>query len=92
MLLRASLKAKSLIGLGNIARRGVQTMVGKNYVVPTSLKDCVSHLDTRRPTFTCVYFRAAWNPYCDKMQKDYENFCNANGGWYHMMVDTDANP
>lgn len=23
---------------------------------------------------------------------DYENFCSKNGGWYHVMVDTDACP
>ena len=73
-------------------KRGVHTYVGKNYVVPTSLDDCVQHLDQRRPTFTCIYFSAAWNPYCEKIQKDYENFCNANGGFYHMMVDCDATP
>ena len=75
-----------------LARRSVHTVLGKNYVVPTSLKDCVQTLDDRRPPFTCLYFHAAWNPICEKIDKDYDNFCNDNAGWYHMKVDCDATP
>ena len=92
MLLKATSRAKNLISQGNLARRGVHTYVGKNYVVPESLQDIVQHLDKRRPMFTCLYFSAAWNPYCEKIKTDYENFCSKNGGWYHVMVDTDACP
>ena len=53
-------------------------MYGKNYIIPESEKDLIEYLDERKPTFTCLYFHAAWNPICEKIEKDYENFCNSN--------------
>ena len=40
--------------------------------------DLIKYLDEKKPTFTCLYFYAAWNPICEKIEKDYENFCNSN--------------
>ena len=93
MLLKAATQKMTSNMLGfNLARRGVHTVAGKNWVVPTSLTDCVKTLDERRPVYTCVYFHAAWNPMCTHIEKDYDNFCNENAGWYHIKVDTDAQP
>ena len=95
MLLKATMRAKRSVPVSvsplNLFRQ-VHTYPGKNYVVPENLKDCVSYLDKRRPVYTCLYFRASWNPYCERIQKDYETFCNENAGWDHVMVDCDAAP
>ena len=72
--------------------RSIQTVEGKNYVVPEGLKDIVEHLDERRPTYTCLYFHAKWNPTCEAIDKDYDNFVNSNNQFYHIKVDCDAQP
>jgi len=58
--------------------RGVKTVAGKSYVVPESASDIINYLDNRRPTYTCLYFHAAWNPICASIDKDYDNFCAKN--------------
>ena len=57
------------------ATRSVHTPVGKSWVVPESANDIMNYLDERRPTYTCLYFHAAWNPICADIDKDYDNFC-----------------
>ena len=68
------------------------TVLGKNYIQPENLKDCIEYLDKQKPEFTCLYFSAGWNPICKKIEKDYENFCNNNAEFHHIKVDCDATP
>ena len=90
MLLKAAFRAnKSCI---NVAKRSVYTIPGKNWVVPESVNDVVGYLDKNKPTFTCLYFHAAWNPICEKIEQDYDNFCNDNAAFTHIKVDCDATP
>ena len=42
--------------------------------------------------FTCVYFHAKWNPICEKIDQDYDNFTSNNAGFTHIKVDCDATP
>ena len=72
--------------------RSVHTFEGKNYVAPESLKDVVDHLDELRPTYTLLYFHAKWNPTCEAIEKDYENFAAKNDQFYHVKVDCDDQP
>ena len=76
----------------NLAFRSLQTVAGKNYVMPESVGDIVKSLDASRPTFTMLYFSAGWNPMCDKIERDYENFVNTRGEFTHIKVDCDATP
>ena len=45
-----------------------------------------------RPTYTLVYFTAAWNPVCKKIEKDYENLTAEYSMFHHIRVDCDATP
>ena len=75
------------------AKRCIHTPAGKQYIVPDDLKDLVLHMDDRKPIFTCLYFHAAWNPLCKKVDQDYENFTAKNGlTWTHIKVDCDKSP
>ena len=49
----------------------------------------VKHLDKTRPTFTLLYFTAAWNPKCAEIEQDYNNMCARNGAFTHIRVDCD---
>lgn len=60
------------------ANRGIHTVKSKSYVVPEGVNDVINYLDDRRPTYTCLYFHAAWNPICANIDKDYDNFCSNN--------------
>ena len=73
----------------NLATRSLQTVAGKNYVVPEDVRDVIKSLDKQRPTFTCLYFSAAWNPVCAKIERDYENLTNSRGEFLHIRVDCD---
>ena len=57
----------------NLAFRSMRTVENKNYVMPESVEDIITSLDKKRPTFTLLYFSAAWNPMCAKIERDYEN-------------------
>ena len=76
----------------NLAARSMQTIAGKNYVMPESVEDVVKSLDKQRPTFTLVYFSAAWNPMCAKIERDYENLTANAGEFLHIKVDCDQTP
>ena len=90
MLLKAALRApKQMMVVG---KRSIITIPGKNYMVPESVNDIVGYLDKHRPTFTCIYFHAGWNPICERIEPDYEAFCNHNAGFTHIKVDCDATP
>ena len=39
-----------------------------------------------------LYFSAAWNPMCAKIERDYENLTNATGEFMHIKVDCDEQP
>ena len=52
----------------------------------------IKYLDDNRPVFTCVYFRAGWNPICNKIEKDYDEFTSRNATWTHLKVDTEISP
>ena len=72
----------------------MRTVAGKNYVMPEavdSVDDIVKSLDKMRPTYTCIYFSAAWNPMCAKIERDYENL-TARGEFTHIKVDCDETP
>ena len=75
-----------------VANRSMLTFDGKHYTVPTGVDDVVNHLDTKKPTFTCLYFHAAWNPVCEKIEPDYETFCSNNASWHHIKVNCDDTP
>ena len=60
--------------------------------VPENLEDVVRYLDKTRPTFTLIYFTAAWNPIIKQVEKDYENTTNKFGGFTHIRVDCDKTP
>ena len=70
----------------------MRTLPGKNYQVPESVDDVVKSLDQQRPTFTMVYFSAAWNPMCAKIERDYENLTASCSEFTHVKVDCDATP
>ena len=93
MLLKAALnkrlQANKLI---NTSARTMITFPEKNFIVPESVNDLVKFMDMHKPTFTCVYFHAAWNPICEKIDYDYEKFCSANAAFTHVKVDCDATP
>ena len=79
------------------AKRDVSFLANKGYHVPEgsesrSMQDMIEHLDKVRPTFTCLYFTASWNPTCANIEKDYENFVNEHAGVHHIRVDCDAHP
>ena len=78
--------------LTSMPARSMVNYPGKNWVVPESVNDVVSYLDTRRPEFTCVYFHASWNPTCAQVNEDYDNFTKATGSFTHIKVDCDATP
>ena len=76
----------------NMAKMAMRTVAGKNYVMPESLEDLIKELDKERPTFTLVYFSAAWNPMCAKIERDYDNLSATCGAFKHIKVDCDATP
>jgi len=53
-----------------LAKRSMHSVAGKNYVVPDGegINDIIEHLDKLRPTYTLLYFTAAWNPMCKKIE------------------------
>ena len=89
MLLKAAIRAKKSY---QVPLRQMHTIPGKNWVVPSSLPDVVSYLDQHKPTFTCIYFHAGWNPICEQVEQDYDNFTANNAGFTHIKVDCDATP
>ena len=79
------------------AKRDVHFVAEKGYYIPegseaTSMNDMIAHLDKHRPTYTCLYFNASWNPMCAKIEKDYEAFVSQTNNWHHVRVDCDAHP
>ena len=56
------LKGASL-GLKKTGVRAVHT-TALGYVVPEGVEDIIKHLDEHKPTYTLLYFHAAWNPKC----------------------------
>ena len=76
----------------NMSMMSMRTVAGKNYVMPESVEDVVQSLDKQRPTFTMIYFSAAWNPMCAKIQRDYENLTSTTGEFTHIKVDCDETP
>ena len=76
----------------NLPMMSLRTVLGKNYVMPESVEDMMSSLDKQRPTFTLLYFSAAWNPTCAKIERDYENLTNAFPEYTHIKVDCDEQP
>ena len=76
----------------NLQTRSLRTVPGKHYEMPESVDDVVKTLDARRPTFTMLYFSAAWNPMCAKIEKDYENLTVSRPEYTHIKVDCDQTP
>ena len=74
------------------AARSFYTVPNVAAIVPESVEDAITYLDKNRPEYTCVYFHAAWNPMCEKVEEDYHNFCNRNAAFTHLKVDSDATP
>ena len=68
------------------------TFPNKTWIQPESVSDLVKFMDVHKPTFTCVYFHAAWNPICEKIDYDYDKFCDNNSSFVHVKVDCDATP
>ena len=82
----------SNLNLFRASQRSVYTVAGKNFVVPTDHVELMNYLDTHKPTFTCLYFHAAWNPICAAIDKDYDAFTANNSNFHHVKVDCDATP
>ena len=76
----------------NMTMMSMRTVAGKNFVMPESVEDVIKTLDKQRPTFTLLYFSAAWNPMCAKIERDYENLTNTTGEFMHIKVDCDETP
>ena len=76
----------------NLSLMSMRTVAGKNYVMPDSVEDLIKSLDKERPTFTMVYFSAAWNPMCAKIERDYDNLTQNCAEFKHIKVDCDATP
>ena len=76
----------------NLSLMSMRTVAGKNYVMPDSVEDLIKSLDKERPTFTMVYFSAAWNPMCAKIERDYDNLTSSCAEFKHIKVDCDATP
>uniref|UniRef100_A0A7S3CTI2 Thioredoxin domain-containing protein n=1 Tax=Strombidium rassoulzadegani TaxID=1082188 RepID=A0A7S3CTI2_9SPIT len=76
----------------HLAKRSIITQPGKNFIMPENAKDIMKYLDQRRPVFTCIYFRAQWNPICEQIEQDYERFAAENSSFTHIKVDCDATP
>ena len=74
------------------ALRSMYTPAGQFYQVPEGVEDVVESLDKQRPTFTMLYFSAAWNPMCAKIERDYENLTSECPEFTHIKVDCDATP
>ena len=72
--------------------RQMHTYPGKGFVVPESMSDVVEYLDKHKPVYTCIYFHAAWNPTCAKIDKDYDSFVSENGAFQHIKVNCDETP
>ena len=72
--------------------RTMITRPDKNWIVPESVDDVVTYLDTHRPNYTCIYFHASWNPSCAEIERDYDNFTANNASFTHIKVDCDATP
>ena len=72
--------------------RAMHTAPGTNYAVPESVEDVVQSLDKARPTFTMIYFSAAWNPMCGRILRDYENLTKDCAEFTHIKVDCDETP
>ena len=60
--------------------------------MPESVEDVMLSLDKQRPTFTLLYFSAAWNPMCAKIERDYENLTVSRSDFTHIKVDCDETP
>ena len=67
MLTRIAASKTSVRLLKNQAR-SIITVPGKNFIVPESDIDIMNYLDERKPEFTCLYFHAAWNPICKRIE------------------------
>ena len=65
---------------------------GTSCLKPNSVNELVKWMDEQRPVYTCLYFHAAWNPWCKKVEKDYHEFTHKTAGWTHIKVDCDATP
>ena len=76
----------------NLAFRSMRTIENKNYVMPESVEDIIRSLDKQRPTFTLLYFSAAWYPMCAKIERDYENLTVQHPHFTHIKVDCDETP
>ena len=93
MLSQAMLRGRTM-GLfqRNLQLMHMRTVPGKNYSMPESVEDVVTSLDRQRPVFTMLYFSAAWNPMCAKIERDYENLTATRSEFTHIKVDCDEQP
>ena len=82
----------------SFAMRSVSFNQSKLYYEPETTQtsdtigDMVKHLDSKRPTFTLLYFTAAWNPMYAKIENDYDALVKEHSGYHHIRVDTDKAP
>lgn len=49
-------------------------------------------MDKHRPTYTCIYFTAKWNPTIPHIEKDYDNLTKTFNHFTHVKVDCDQVP
>ena len=91
MLNKALLSARAGL-FTKTAQRSFLTYQDKGYKTPESLEELVTYLDKRRPTFTLLYFTAAWNPIIPKIEGDYDNLTREFKNFEHFRVDCDKTP
>lgn len=56
------------------------------------MDELIKYLDEKKPTYTLIYFTAAWNPTIPLIEKDYENLTREFSKYTHIRVDCDAVP
>ena len=79
-------------GLKMTQLRQMHTYPGRGFITPESIVDVIEYLDTNKPVYTCIYFHAAWNPICAKIEKDYDTFVGETSAFQHIKVNCDETP
>ena len=93
MMIKSALSAlKKQTALAQLATRTMVTCPNTGAHIPDDMEDVIDFMDREKPTITCVYFHASWNPICKEIEKDYLNAVKAFPNVTHLMVDCDKAP
>lgn len=58
----------------------------------TKLNELNEYLSTNKPTFTVVYFRAAWNPQCEEADRHIDQLSKEFSHVKIIKIDSDKSP